>query len=112
MLPLAWLSIVTLTAGYLKIFSPDPKLGFLSHARGLEAAIVSGTLPSNIKSVADATRLVFNDRLDAAVTMFFLASVIVILVASALEWWAVVAGRKPARTSEVPFEPRVALAGD
>jgi carbon starvation protein len=112
MLPLVWLSIVTMTAGYLKIFAADPKLGFLSHARGLQAAIASGSLPPNIKSAADATRLVFNDRLDAAVTMFFLASVIVILVASAHEWWSVVAGRKPAMTSEVPFEPRVVLAGD
>jgi carbon starvation protein len=112
MLPLAWLSVVTMTAGYQKIFSPDPRLGFLSHARSLQDAIASGTLPANIRSAADAARLIFNDRLDAAVTAFFLISVIVIIAASAREWFAVLAGRKVAVSSEVPFEPRVAVAGD
>lgn len=112
LLPMTWLTIVTMTAGFTKIFSSDPKLGFLSHARFLNEAIASGNLPSNIKSAADATRLIFNDRLDAVVTMFFLVSVIVILTASAREWLAVLQGRKPAVSSEVPFEPRAALAGD
>jgi carbon starvation protein len=57
--------------------------------------------------------MLFNDRLDAAVAGFFLLSVIVILAASLREWSAVLAGRKPARSTEVPFEPRgVPVAGD
>ena len=112
LIPMVWLTIVTMTAGYLKIFSSDPRLGFLSHARFLQDAVASGTLPANIKSVTDAGRLVFNDRLDAGVTIFFLVSVIVILASSASEWLAVLGGRKPAVSSEVPFEPRLGLAGD
>ncbi|MES2525010.1 MAG: carbon starvation CstA family protein [Gemmatimonadota bacterium] len=100
MIPLAWLVIVTMTAGSLKIFSPDPKLGFLSHARVLTEQIASGTLPANIKSVAVANRMIFNDRLDAAVAAFFLIAVVVILADSVREWMAVTSGRKVAASSE------------
>ena len=103
MLPLAWLVTVTLTAGWMKVFSDDPKLGFLSHAKGLEAAIVSGTLPTSIKSADDARRMIFNDRLDAAVAAFFMVCVVIILVESIREWTRIFSGRKAAVSSEVPF---------
>jgi carbon starvation protein len=103
-LPLAWLAIVTMTAGWEKIFSADPKLGFLSHARSLEARIASGALPPGVQSMADARRLILNDHIDALVAGFFLLSVVVIIVASAHEWFTVVTGRKAPRSTEIPFE--------
>jgi carbon starvation protein len=42
MLPLAWLGIVTMTAGWQKLFSPDVKLGFLSHAHLIESQLATG----------------------------------------------------------------------
>jgi carbon starvation protein len=104
--------VVTTSAGVLKIFSSDPRLGFLAHARVLDAAAASGALPAGVASAEAAARMAFNDRLDAAVAAFFLLSVLVILADSAREWLAVLAGRKPARSTEVPFEPRAAYAGD
>jgi carbon starvation protein len=112
LLPLTWLVTVTMTAGYQKIFAESPRLGFLSHARMVEDAVASGTLPAGVRTAAEAARLAFNDRLDAVVAAFFMLSVIVILVDSAREWYSVVAGRKPAVSTEVPVEPRVAVAGD
>ena len=103
MLPLVWLSIVTLTAGWMKIFSNDPKLGFLSHAGAIEAAVSSGALPAGAKSVADVHRMVFNDRLDAGVAGFFMICVVVILIESIREWIRILSGRKAATSSEVPF---------
>jgi carbon starvation protein len=103
-LPLAWLALVTLTAGWQKIFSADPKLGFLSHARLLRDTLAGGALPAGVQSVGDATRMILNDRIDAAVAAFFLISVVVVLFASAYEWFSVLSGRKAAETSEIPFE--------
>ena len=102
-IPLVWLVIVTSTAGLLKIFSSDPKLGFLSHARLIEGQIAAGTLPANIKTVAAAQRMIFNDRLDAAVAGFFLVSVVVILTASIIEWVKVMNGRTAPVSSETPY---------
>jgi carbon starvation protein len=111
LLPLAWLAIVTMSAGWVKLFSPDPKLGFLSHAKVIDGQIASNALPAAIKTVADARRVIYNDYLDAAVAAFFMISVVVILADSIREWWAVTAGRKPVVSSEVPFDA-VPVPGD
>jgi carbon starvation protein len=86
LVPLAWLVTVTTTAGLEKIFSADPKLGFLAHANKLAAAVASGALPPGVKDASTAAKLVWNDRLDAGITAFFLASVIVILITSISRW--------------------------
>jgi carbon starvation protein len=101
LLPLIWLSAATLTAGWQKVFSADPKLGFLSHARSL----ANSTDPN-------AARMIFNDRLDAALALFFMAIVVVVIAASMREWLLVASRRKPATVSEEPFvESRLAPTG-
>jgi carbon starvation protein len=91
LLPLIWLVAVTFTASWHKIFDPNPRIGFLSHAGQL--ASVSGT---NI-------RLIFNDRLDAVVTGTLIVMVGLILIESLVEWARVLSGRKQARVRESPF---------
>jgi carbon starvation protein len=109
-LPLTWLAIVTLTAGWQKIFASDPKLGFLSHARTVAEKLAAGGLPAGAKTASEAGRLMFNDRLDAVVAGFFMISVVVILAESAREWAAVISGRKPCVSTEVPFTPHALAA--
>jgi len=92
LVPLAWLAAATLTAGWQKVFSSDPKLGFLAHAESL----ATSTLPT-------AQRMIFNDRLDAALALFFMAVVLVVILASAREWWMVLAGRKAPVVHEAPY---------
>jgi carbon starvation protein len=112
-LPLIWLTIINMAAGWEKIFSPDPKIGFLSHAHIVQDQIVSGTLPATIAGVGIANRMIFNDYLDAGVAAFFMISVIVILIASINEWMSVYRGSKPVVSSEVPFEAiPLAYTGD
>ena len=77
-----------------------------------ETTLAAGNLPPGIASTEVAQRFILNDRIDAAVTAFFLIAVIIILADSMKEWYKVVSGRMPAVSSEVPFEPRAAVAGD
>ena len=112
LVPLSWLVIVTMSAGYLKIFSPLPKLGFLAHARMLGAARAAGTLPPGIKSVGDLGQMMGNDYVDAAVAAFFLVAVLVILGDSMWAWLAILRGTSSRRSTEVPFATRDLVAGD
>jgi len=93
LLPLGWLVSVTFTAAWQKIFDPHPRIGFLAHARNLAASA-----PTH-----EASRLIFNDRLDAVVTGFLLIMVVLILLESTLECAKVLSGRKQPGVKETPF---------
>ncbi len=98
LLPLAWLLAATLTAGWQKVFAADPRLGFLAHAASVGEQLTSGALdPSR------AARLIFNDRLDAVVTIAFMLVTVLVLLSSAREWVLVLTRRKPAKAKESPF---------
>ena len=91
--PLAWLVAVTFSASYYKIFDPNPRIGFLAHARQLAANASS----------ASTARLVFNDRLDALVTGVLIAMIAMILIESVADWIRILAGRKQPVIRETPF---------
>ena len=78
--PTLWLLICTLTAGLEKAFSPNPKIGFLSHAQKFGQALSAQQVLAPAKSLAEMSRIVFNDYLDAA--MAILAVAIVVTVAA------------------------------
>lgn len=95
LLPTIMLVAVTFTAGLEKMFHPNARIGFLSHAREL----ASGPL------TAQTAQLVFNDRLNAAVTGTLLVLVGLMLAQSLLEWIKVLSGKKQAVTKEAPYVP-------
>ncbi|MSR13039.1 MAG: carbon starvation protein A [Gammaproteobacteria bacterium] len=69
--PLVWLLVVTSAAALQKLFSPAPRIGFFAHAEDLSAKLAAGTLPPDL--LAQAPQLIFNDRLNATLTLLFLA---------------------------------------
>jgi carbon starvation protein len=101
--PMTWLVIITMTASYQKIFDPNPRLGFLSYANVLTAQIAAGKVP--VAKIVETQRLIFNQRLDAAVTAI-LALMVIFLIAEALvQWYSILSRRSEFGLQESPYVP-------
>ncbi|EDV7131924.1 TPA: hypothetical protein G8Q73_000163 [Salmonella enterica] len=98
-----WLLICTLTAGWQKAFSPDAKIGFLAIANKFQAMIDSGNIPPQYTE-SQLAQLVFNNRLDAGLTIFFMVVVVVLAVFSIKTALAALKIDKPT-ANETPYEP-------
>jgi carbon starvation protein len=99
--PLVWLLIVNFTAGYQKIFSESPRLGFLASARALETGIAAGGL--NGPKASELAARILNERLDAAVCGLFLVLVLLIVCDSLRVWIGLLRGTTANGSSESPF---------
>ncbi len=99
--PMVWLVSVTLTASYQKIFHPNPRIGLLSYANQLAARLAAHAVPA--EQLVATQRLVFNNRLDAAVTALFAVLIVILLVEASLEWFRILAKREPAVLHEAPY---------
>lgn len=94
--PLVWLVAATYTAAWQKIFSPEPRIGFLAQAERLAA------LP-NAAASPETQTLIFNNRLDAVVCGIFLVLVTTILIDSVRVWAGILRGTREAKVTEAPF---------
>src|SRR5436190_871546 len=79
-IPAAWLVLTTVTAGFLKVFSTDTKVGFVAHAWKYADAIAAGQVLAPAKSVAEMTRIMVNDYIDATLAAAFVLVVIATVV--------------------------------
>jgi carbon starvation protein len=77
-LPLAWLVAITTTAAWQKIFSDDIRIGFFAAANDLSAKLASGALPADKAAVAP--QLIFNQHLDAYLTLFFVVVLWIVII--------------------------------
>jgi carbon starvation protein len=99
LVPLVWLVAVTFSAAWAKVFDPSPRIGFLADARRIAAL-----------NPPDAARLIFNNRLDAAVTLSLVALVVLILAESVLLWLRALRGDESLSCCEADYQPaRIAL---
>jgi len=101
LLPMAWLVVITMTASYQKIFSPSPRIGFLSYANALTTQIAAGTVPA--AKIAETQRVIFNQRLDAAVTAVLAGMILVLLVEALAQWYALLSRKKEPALHETPY---------
>jgi carbon starvation protein len=80
LVPTAWLLVTTLTAGLQKIFSSDPKVGFVALAERFSNAAAQGTVLAPAKSIEEMQRVAFNNYLDAVVCGVFVVLVLAMCV--------------------------------
>ncbi|KJF78608.1 carbon starvation protein A [Morganella morganii] len=103
LVPMAWLLICTMTAGWEKVFSEDARVGFLAVANKFQAMIDSGNIPSQY-TASQLSQLVFNNRLDAGLTLFFMVVVVVLALFSLKTALKALKSDKPT-DNETPYEP-------
>jgi carbon starvation protein len=102
LVPLCFMCAVTFSAGYLKVFSSDPRLGFLSGARSLFREASGMADPAK---AAELTRQAGVWQFDAVVAVFFLLLVLAIVVGSARQWWQLIRGTRRVILHESQFVP-------
>jgi carbon starvation protein len=101
LLPMAWLVTITMTASFQKIFDANPRIGFLSYANLLTAQIAAGKIPA--AKIAETHRIIFNQRLDAAVTAVLALMILVLIVEALVQWYAILSRRREAVLHESPY---------
>ncbi|HLJ48054.1 MAG TPA: carbon starvation CstA family protein [Bryobacteraceae bacterium] len=99
--PLAWLVVVCFTAGWQKIFSDQPRLGFLADAARLQSLLDSGKVAA--ANVSATHTQIFNNYLDAVMCGLFMVLVGTILIDSMRVWYGVLRGTRTVQVSETPF---------
>ena len=102
LVPLLFMCLVTFSAGYIKIFSPDPNLGLLASAR---SAIAQSVQAADANAAALLVRQAAMYRVDIFVAATFLVLVLLIVIGSAAEWYRLLAGRKRVELHEAAFVP-------
>lgn len=100
-LPLLWLLTITTTAVYEKVFSDDIRVGFFAAANDLAQKLSSGVLPP--EKAAVAPQLIFNQQLDAWLTIFFVLMLWIVVLDMLRMSWRSLAGKAVLPISEAPY---------
>ncbi|MFB7304135.1 carbon starvation CstA family protein [Heyndrickxia sporothermodurans] len=104
-IPYVFLTVTTLTAAFMKLFSKVPAIGFFAHAKIYQDGIDSGKVLAPATDMDVMKQIVFNDRLDAVLTMIFIAIVLLMVIASFRVWYNILVKKKKAVLHESPYVP-------
>ena len=105
--PLLFMAVVTFSAGYMKIFSPDPNLGLLASARlAIQKSAEAADAGAAVVLIRQATMY----RIDVFVAASFLVLVLLIVIGSAVEWYRLLVDHKRVQLHESEFVPLAEVA--
>ena len=110
-LPTVWLVICTMYAGWLKVFSSDPAVGFFAKANQLKALLASGNFQPNavFKSAQQVQQVIFNNQLDGVLMAGFMLVILAMIVFTVQACRKALATDKPT-AHEIPYAPLPANA--
>ncbi|WP_243795881.1 carbon starvation CstA family protein [Saccharopolyspora gloriosae] len=102
-IPLAWDAVVTLTASWQKVFSPDPKLGFFSQRAAYQAAIDAGqTSKGSAGTVEEMRQVVTNSTVCGVLSVLFAVLILIVLVDAIRVWIQALRSTEPLPDTEAP----------
>lgn len=101
-LPLVWLVTITSTAAYQKLCSEDARVGFFAAANELSLKLASGALPADKAAVAP--QLIFNQHLDAYLTLFFVMVLWLVVLDMLRMCWRYLSHQAVLPSTETPYE--------
>ncbi len=101
-LPLAWLVTITTSAAWQKLFSSDVRVGFFAAADDLANKLSAGELPAEKAAVAG--QLIFNQQLDAWITVFFLLVLWIVVLDMLYVLTRFRLGKPVSPSSEAPYQ--------
>jgi carbon starvation protein len=78
-MPALWVGTCTLTAGWHKIFDPNPAIGFLAQAQKYSAALADGKILAPAKDLSQMGRVIFNNQLNACMTVLLVTLVVTMI---------------------------------
>jgi carbon starvation protein len=102
-IPLVWDVAVTFTAGWQKIFSADPKIGFFAQRDLYADAIDAGQLLPGATDVDDMRTIVLNNTVDGVLMAIFLLLVLIVLVNCAVVCARALRAGEALPTTEAPY---------
>ena len=101
--PLAWVVAITFTAGWQKIFSDDPRVGFFAQRAKYADGIDAGQVLAPAKTLDDMHTVVTNSTVDGVLIALFLLLVAVVLVNAAVVCTRAVRAPGASPTTEAPY---------
>ncbi|WP_027409867.1 carbon starvation CstA family protein [Anoxybacteroides tepidamans] len=105
LVPTTWILVVTMTAGYQKLFHENPKIGFLAHAKVFKDALNQGKIIAPATTEAQMHQIITNDYVDATLCAIFMLVVLAVLISS-VNLWIKVLSNKSTPLKEAPYIPR------
>ncbi|MEJ6564520.1 MAG: carbon starvation CstA family protein [Burkholderiales bacterium] len=100
-LPLAWLTFICTWAGWEKVFSSNPAVGFLSGASDMAEKLAAGALSPEVAAVAP--QLIFAKRIDAVLAMLFAVILWIVIIDMLRMSFKFLNGGKVLPLSETPY---------